>query len=341
MHRRPEIRAIQKRRSRSLFRRAFAPPFAAGLGWIVYSNLFISHNMDLPPAVSGEQMTINRRAGKLNAYVAGEGKPLLLIHSVNAAASAYEMRPIFEHYIGSRRVYTLDLPGFGFSDRSDREYTPRLMTDAILDTLEIIAQEHGTEPVDAIALSLGCEFLARAASEQPARFRSLAFITPTGVRAGEKLYGAPGSTRSVPFVRSLFSFPLWSVPFFDLLNTQVSQRYFLMKSFGSYEAIDQGLLEYDHLTAHQPGAQYAPYAFVSGHLFSADIDRVYDALTVPTWVAHGTRGEFSNIDTRKAASRDNWSVQGFETGAMPHFEQPEAFAAAYDAFLARVGEQGQ
>jgi hypothetical protein len=72
-------------------------PLATILGWIAYSHLFISHDMPLPPAVPGEQHVFNGRLGRLNYYVAGTGNPpLLLIHSVNAAASSYEMRPIFE-----------------------------------------------------------------------------------------------------------------------------------------------------------------------------------------------------------------------------------------------------
>jgi pimeloyl-ACP methyl ester carboxylesterase len=46
--------------------------------------------------------------------------PMLLVHSVNASASAAEMAPLFDYYRQSRSVYALDLPGFGFSDRSDR-----------------------------------------------------------------------------------------------------------------------------------------------------------------------------------------------------------------------------
>ena len=78
--------------------------------------------IDLTPALSGERRETHRRAGRLSYYVAGEGAPLLLIHSVNAAASAYEMRPIHERMKATRRVYTVDLPGYGFSDRSERTY---------------------------------------------------------------------------------------------------------------------------------------------------------------------------------------------------------------------------
>jgi pimeloyl-ACP methyl ester carboxylesterase len=279
------------------------------------------------------------RAGRLSYYVAGSGEPLLLVHSINAAASAYEVRPLFEHFQASRRVYALDLPGFGFSDRSARDYTPRLYADALLDMLEEIARDAGPVQLDAAALSLGCEFLARAAIERPDRLRSLALITPTGLRRGERLDGPAGSTRGNPVVRALFELPLWSQPFFDLLNSQASQRYFLKQTFGSYAAIDAGLLEYDYLTAHQPGAQHAPYAFISGALFSADISRVYESLDLPVWLAYGTRGEFSDVDPAQLRDRDNWMVQAFDTGGLPYFERLGAFCAAYEGFL--QGTAGQ
>jgi pimeloyl-ACP methyl ester carboxylesterase len=306
----------------------------AGLGWIAYSSLFIPDKLPMPPAVTEGPHQLSGKAGPLSYYAAGSGgRPLLLIHSINAAASAYEMRPLFEHYRQSRRVYAPDLPGFGFSDRSDRDYTPRLYTDAIIDMLDLIAQEVGDTPVDAIGLSLGCEFLARAASEHPERFNTVALMIPTGLRKGDKSYGAPGSTRQVPLLREFFSFPLWSRPFFKLLNTRASQRYFMERVFSSCSAVDPDLLEYYYLTAHQPGAEYAPYAFVSGKLFSTDIGHVYDSLTMPVWLAYGSLGEFSNIDTERLAGHSNWSIETFPSGGMIHFERLDDLCAAYDSFL--------
>ena len=51
----------------------------------------------LPPAVSGERFEFESAAGRLSVYVAGQGPPLLLVHSINASASAAEMRPLHEH----------------------------------------------------------------------------------------------------------------------------------------------------------------------------------------------------------------------------------------------------
>ena len=58
----------------------------------------------LPPAVQGERLEIRRRSGQLSYYVAGRGEPMLLLHSINAAASVYEVRPVYEHALRSHRV---------------------------------------------------------------------------------------------------------------------------------------------------------------------------------------------------------------------------------------------
>jgi len=314
----------------------FGLSLATTLAGIAYSKLFVPHALDLAPALDAERRQLKGRAGRLSYYIAGSGEPLLLIHSINAAASAYEMRPLFEYYRGRRRVYAVDLPGFGFSERSAREYTPRLYVDAILDMLDEITRETGAASVDALALSLGSEFLARAASEHPGRFHSLALVSPTGFGKADDLHGEPNSVRGNPALRLFFEFPLWSRAFYDLLTSRPSMRYFLAKTFGSSDAIDQGLLDYDYRTAHQPGAQHAPYAFISGLLFSADINRVYESLDMPVFLAHGVRGDFTDYGgTHKVESRANWSIRVFETGGIPYFEQPGAFAAGYDAFLAR------
>ena len=71
--------------------------------------------------------------------------------------------------------------------------------------------------------------------------------------------------------------------------------------------------------------------------FSADINRVYESLHLPVFAAHGVRGDFTDYGRLpEYAERGNWTVAQFQTGAIPYFEAPEQFIAAYDAFLARA-----
>ena len=290
----------------------------------------------LPPAVDGDRRETHARSGPLGYYVAGKGDPMLLLHSVNAAASAYEMKPIFERYCARYRTYLVDFPGFGISDRSDRRYDIRLFVDAVLDMLDIIETDAPGVAVHVAALSLGSEFAARASTEVPDRFRSLALITPTGFAKGAAALRAAGATKEVPGLSTILRVPLWRGPLFGLLVRKKSIRYFLERTYGS-KAVDDDMVDYDYFAAHQPGAEHAPFAFLSGRLFSRDIRTIYEAVTTPVWVAHGTKGDFRDFsEIGWTSRRDNWSVDAFDTGALVHYERPEDFFAAYDRFLSGV-----
>lgn len=320
-----------------LSRAAVDIPLRAAAGWRGREQPGGGRDEPLPEALAAERREIASPAGRLAYYVAGPqastDPPVLLVHSINAAGSAYEVGPIFEPLRARRHVYALELPGFGHSERSDRVYTPRLMADAIVAMVEEIQRRHGPVPVDALALSLSAEFLAHAAALRPALFRSLALVSPTGFDGRAPRNGPPGSTRAMPKLHRVFTFGLWRSSFFRLLVSRVSIRYFLEKTWGS-KAIDEGLLDYDYRTTHQPGAEHAPFCFISGFLFSDDITRVYESIALPVWMSHGVRGDFTDYRYERAfESRPNWTIEVFPTGALPQFEQPEAFLARYEAFL--------
>ena len=306
----------------------------AGAG-IAYSALAVDHRRRLASALPGDRADLPTPGGRVALYgsVTGDGAPLLLVHSVNAAASAYEMRPLFLRYAGRRPVYALDLPGFGLSERRKQTYTPRIMADAIHEAVAAIMHRHGGAPVDVIGLSLSCEYVARVALEKPATVRTLGLISPTGFDRALAGYGRAQSTKGNGLKLALVSVPLWSQALFDLVTSRRSMRFFLGKAFGS-QAIDEGLLDYDHASAHQPGAMHVVWSFLSGYLFADDTTRVYKALTLPVWTVHGRRGDFVDFaKEREVAGKANWRFDEFDTGAMPQFEQPDAVIASYDRFM--------
>ena len=313
-------------------------PLALAGGFAGAKALRAPGTLPLPPALDGERDTLRIPFGELAFYTGGpdDGAPLLLIHSVNAAANAYEVKPLFDHYARHRRVYALDLPGFGFSDRVDCIYTPKLMGEAIAAMTEEIRRRHGAFPVDAVALSLSCEFLARVASDHPTLFRSLGLVSPTGFETKLERQGAAGTTFGKPSVRDIVSFPLWGRALFNGLVSRPSMRYFLQKTWGA-KSIDEGLFEYDYRSAHQPGAEHAPFSFLAGFLFSRDALTVYKGLTVPIWMCHGVRGDFVDFGNKgEIAGRANWTLDVFRTGALPHFERLDEVTASYDAFVDKL-----
>jgi pimeloyl-ACP methyl ester carboxylesterase len=295
---------------------------------------------ELPLPLAGEFCLLPTAAGAVAVYRAGPGPesptgrpPLLLVHSVNASASAAEVAPLFEHYRRTRAVYALDLPGYGHSDRSDRAYTPRLMTDALHAVVDLMRSQNGDVPVDVLGVSLSCEYVVRAHSEAPHALRRIALVSPTGFSGSKRRYGPPGSTRGMPWLYKWLANPAWSASLFRTLTRPGVIRYFLERSWGSKQ-IDEGLWRYGLLTTRQPGAKNAPLYFLSAYLFSNDINALYEAVDCPVWVSMATRGDFTDYRGRTTVEgRPNWQFQRIEGGALPYFETREAFTALLDPFL--------
>ncbi|MEM9860723.1 MAG: alpha/beta fold hydrolase [Myxococcota bacterium] len=284
----------------------------------------------LPPAVPGAMHELSADGVRFVLYerAGDERDPVLLVHSVNAAASAYEVRPIFER-LRERKVYALDLPGFGRSERPKRRYTPALMTEALRIATEHVSARHGGAPIDALAVSLSCEFLARAADEYGG-YRTLGFVAATGL---EGRNGPRGTTRAQPVVRSIVACSWWSAGLFRGLTRPRVIRFFLRKTWGR-RGIDEGLQAYCEQSTRVPGAKHAPLSFLSGELFSADASLLYEALEVPVWSAYGVRGDFAHYGaSTHLESGPNWTMQRFDSGALPHFEMPREFLTAYAQFL--------
>jgi pimeloyl-ACP methyl ester carboxylesterase len=188
--------------------------------------------------------------------------------------------------------------------------------------------------VDALALSLGCEFLARAAVERPAAFRSLALVSPTGFAGGRPREGAPGSNRGIAGLYRVLASDLLSDLVFNNLTRPGVIRYFLEKTWGG-KNISEALWRYDCLTTRMPGAKHAPLYFVSAFLFSGDAHHLYQSLSMPVWMSHGVRGDFTDYRLKRLfEGKANWRFTQYPTGALPHFEETLAFTRDHEAFLA-------
>jgi pimeloyl-ACP methyl ester carboxylesterase len=286
----------------------------------------------------GQRRELNFSGGRLSYYAgtpdrAAPDPPLVLVHSVNAAAGAHEVRPLFEHFSSRRPTYALDLPGFGASQRRPQRYSARLMTDALQSLVDHLRAAEHVDRVDALAVSLSCEFLARAASERPDAYRTLGLVSPTGFGRGAPFDAQPESNRGVALAWNILRFPPVGWPLFRLLTSKVSIRYFLRKTWGSKD-IDETMFESAWRAARAANARFAPLSFLSGFLFSADITRVYESLELPVWLAHGIRGDFTDYRWKQQImQRANWHTTAFETGALPYFETPADFVEHYEAFL--------
>lgn len=281
----------------------------------------------LRPALGGERRTLMLADFGPVVYYAdprGQGRPLILAHSVNAAASAYEVRPLWNVYAGTRPVYALEWPGFGSSGRPDVPYTPELMARALAALVEQL-----NTGVDVVALSLGSEFAARVALHDP-RVRSLSLISPSG-------FGPPGGGSPQAGGDTLYRrLRRFGDVLFGALRSRPSLQYFLSRSFRG--PVPGDVVDYAADTSRQPGAKYAPLSFISGQLFHPSAyEALYCRLHTPTLVLYD-RDAFVAFDRLPLFARQaNVTVQRIAgTDGLPHFEKLPDVKAALDAFWTKI-----
>ncbi|HEY6878469.1 MAG TPA: alpha/beta hydrolase [Polyangiales bacterium] len=297
----------------------------------------LQRDIVLPSALDAQRHQIATSDAGILAYYADtaqRGRPLVLLHGVHAAASSYEMKPLFDHFRRTRPVYALDLPGFGFSERVERAYTPATFVHAIEHLLRNVAER---EPVDVVALSLTSEYVAKVAVEMPELVRSLTLISPTGFASeSEQNLLERLSRHRARVLPGELADSLPSRLLYELIVSKPSIRYYLRKSFQG--RVDPGMLSYTYATSHQPGAYRAPMAFLSGALFPrGDAANIYAHVHAPTLVLYdrdphtgfsalpGFTEEYPNFQAERIAP----------TRGLPHFDAQERCIEAIERFLAK------
>jgi pimeloyl-ACP methyl ester carboxylesterase len=287
----------------------------------------------LAAAIDADRLEIDLPGAGSVAYyrdTSSHGRPLLLVHSINAAPSAMEMKPLFEHYRHSRPVYAPDLPGFGASTRGDRDYCPSLYADALLAFIDRVIGA----PPDIVALSLSAEFAARALARAPEKAASLAVISPTGLGLRR-----PPSGRLSERIERFLRLP-GSGGLFRALTSRPSIRYFLKMAFEG--PVPDEMMAYAHATAHQPGARYAPFRFLSGRLFTPQaFDALYLQVGIPALVLYDRDPNisFERLDDL-VQMRPNWHATRIApTLGLPHWERLDETTRALDGFWRDAGSR--
>lgn len=271
-------------------------------------------------------------AGDYEVYwyydIEAEGRPLLFVHSINAAPSAIELKPLFQHFRSYRSVYAPDLPGFG---RSTRHVGMMTASEFAKNISSIIDQMSPSEPPDVIALSLGCEFVARAVVECGANVRSLTFISPTGFSRRQ-----PPPLQAQKRLRRLFDFAGFGRGAFKLLRLERSVRYFYGMNFSG--SVPSELVAYALKTTRQPAAHEMPLQFLSMSLFTPNaVGLLYEKLDVPVLVLFDEDPNVTFELFEQFEDSPTWQFKRIGPSlGMPQWEHPEKTVAAIESFFAEL-----
>ena len=283
----------------------------------------------LPNFIGGDSGWYEWRGYRIAWTRRGHGPAILLVHSIHAAGWSYEWRHNVEPLAAAgHTVWTLDLLGFGRSDRPDVDYSARLYVDLVRDFInEAIA-----EPTVLVASSLSAAHAVAVAAGFSAVTRLV-------------LVGAPGITilarpakPANDATHAMIVAPFAGQALFNTLAVRRSLAFFLRRTYHDDSRVTPELLDAYSATAHQPGARYAPAAFLGMRLnlyVGGALGRVRQPILL-TWGREAKEVPLAELDNYRAI-RPDAQVRTWEgCGALPHDERAAEWNAAVVEFTAAL-----
>lgn len=287
---------------------------------------------DLPAALNAEIRALEMMEGRACFYQRdGSGTPIVLLHSINAAGSSYEMKPLFDHLVRTTRrpIFALDWLGFGRSDRPPVRYSPPIY----LRQLRRFLSEIVHQSADIVAFSLAAEYAAEISNSLPYLVRKLVLVSPTGVSTRPM-----ASIWQRALVSASDSVGAFEIFYYRLTRPELLRRFYERQIFRSRE-VPSELVEYARTTTQVKGAHYAPRYFVQGELSTGSTAfYTYAQLSVPTLITApeqdlGLIQQFDALENLAARNPSFIEVKRMDGGLMPQWETPFNLFEAIDRFL--------
>jgi len=270
-----------------------------------------------------EESFVNVDGVALRYVVAGEKDPLLLIHGFGTSLESWWLNvgPLSRHY----RVYALDLPGHGLSDRFNVAYNIHNLTGMIGNFMEAV----GIERASIIGHSMGGLLTTNIAVDLPEKVDKLI------------LESAIGPGRGIPLRYQLYALPILG-EILVLPTTRANVEAGLKKSFYNTDIVTPEMVETSYQFLKLPGAKQAMLNIVrSGkklrQLYSEKsvLDRL-SQIKSPALVIHGAQDRSIPLahayETYDLIANSRLKIFD-ECGHCPHIEKAGEFNKAVIDFL--------
>jgi pimeloyl-ACP methyl ester carboxylesterase len=302
----------------------------AAIGGVAAYNLLARRSVaPLPDPVGGEEGWLEWRGHRVAYAVQGSGPPVLLLHSIGYWSWSYEWRHNVEVLARRFTVYTVDLLGFGRSDRPAVAYGARLYLALISDFARRVVRA----PTALVGAGLSGVYAAELAAADPARFPVVVLVAPTGLTMLRERASTADSAG-----RRLVETPLVGTAAWNARVSHAALLRLLEVTYYREGQVTRERLEMAFATTHQPGAKHAPTAWLA-HQLALDVRPALRRLLQPALLVWGAQAELNPAEESfgyRALKRDLRAAILDPAGDFPHDERPAEFNEVVGEFLGSV-----
>lgn len=268
------------------------------------------------------------RFGRIYYTKQGSGKPLLLIHDLQAGASNYEWNKIESELAKTHKVYTIDLPGCGQSEKPQLTYTNFFYVQLLCD---FIKQEIG-EKTDIIASGYSGSFTIMACRNNSELFDKILLINPPGFT---QLNQFPNKNSRLQ--KLILETPVFGTMIFNILMSRRNIEYlFSEKLFFNPFRMDSEFLDRFYESAHTDACK-SKYVYASqiGKYTNINIKNSLQEINHSIYIIEGKHEESGKkiVDTYIDANPAIEASYVEHAKHFPHLENSEEFLNQTEIFL--------
>ena len=269
---------------------------SAGVAALATANAFIARRAIKPAAdapggeIIGEASLFHWKHGRISYRTDGPdaAASLVFVHGIGAGVSSLMWRRNVGALARDFRIYSLDLLGFGLSDKpAATPYSADLYVELIADFIREVVKG----PAHIVASSLSAAFAVRVADEHKELVDGLVLIAPA---AADVLRARPRMTGAAFY--GLLHSPVLGTSFYNAVASERSIRDYARKQlFFDRRFVTDRFVAERYALSHQPGAQHPIAAFLSGYL-TTDVREAFARLTQPVTLVWGRQDQTNSLE---------------------------------------------
>lgn len=296
--------------------------------------LFLINRLIFALAVVKERLFNNKahyyqwKFGKIFYTVTGEGPSVLLIHDNKTDSSSYEYHRIVNALSKKYTVYTIDLLGYGRSDKPKITYTAYLFVQLIIDFRKDIIKEKAS----VVTSGNSNAFATMACYQDHALFKNLIFINPADLRTLKR--NPRGKEKMLKF---LLETPILGTLIYNLYFSQMNiQKQFRNKVYNPLN-IKKKYIEAYNEAAHLGGSS-SKFTFASerGLYMNVNITDTLPHINNNIAIIQGTKREEEHEWITAEYKELNSAIECGtidKTKTLPHLEKPESTLEMLSVYL--------
>lgn len=268
------------------------------------------------------------RFGKIRYQKKGSGNPVLLIHDLDIGSSSYEFHKLTDELTKTNEVYTIDLLGFGLSEKPNFTYTNFLYVQLINDFIKNIIGKKTT----IIASGESAAIAVMTCHTNPETIKNLIFINPKNISK----YNQIPSKRS-KINKYIIEAPIIGTFVYNLISSKekitktFKEDYYYDFSNSKLEEV-YAYLEAAHLSDYN--SKYT-YASLVGRYMNINIYQALKSIDHSIMILLGKEYENSEI-IKDSYLSCNGAIESYfidKTKKLPQLEKPEEVAEKCSIYL--------